>query len=454
MEWLIVLLLLTLCGVLLLGFPVAFSLAGVGLIFILVGTQTGLIDEIHLRTIPNRLFGIFNNRTLIAVPMFVFMGLVLERSGLAEDLLDALAGLTARMKGGLGIAVILVGGLLAASTGIVGATVVTLGVLALPSMLQRGWSPSAASGIIAATGTLGQIIPPSIVLILLGDVISNANQQAQLSLGKFSAATLSVGELFMGALLPGLALVALYLLYVSVRARLQPEMMPASTEEVRPNLRKLAFNLSPPLLLIVSVLGSIASGIATPTEASGVGAAGAIFIALARRKLNWPTMRDASLGTIRITTMVFAILIGASLFSLVFRELGGDDVIQNLFSSLPGGAFTAVLLLMALVFFLGFILDFIEITYIVLPLVGPAVLALGVDPVWLGIMLAINLQTSFLTPPFGFAIFYLRGVAPQAVQTHHLYSGVLPFVLIQLGMLALLAIFPAMATWLPEQIYG
>jgi len=451
------LLFVVVCIVLLAGYPVAFSLAGTALVFAWIGQLAGTFDSAFLDALPNRLYGIMTNVTLIAVPLFVFMGVMLERSRVAENLLDTMAELFGRLRGGLGYSVTLVGMLLAASTGIVGATVVTMGLLSLPSMLRRGYDPCIASGIICASGTLGQIIPPSIVLVLLGDVLSSAYQQAQLDMGIYTPETVSVGDLFSGALIPGLVLVTLYLLYLAFVAWTRPDAMPAATTPSTTRrgglLRRIIYSLLPPLLLIVAVLGSILSGIATPTEAASVGAVGAILLALSQRQCTLTIMQDVVRSTTRITCMVFLILIGASVFSLVFRGFGGDEVVAELLNSLPGGKFGAMLAVMLLMFLLGFVLDFIEITFVVVPIVGPILLAMGIDPVWLGIMIALNLQTSFLTPPFGFALFYLRGVAPAEVSTRQIYAGVAPFIALQLLMLSMLAIWPAIATWLPDVIY-
>ncbi len=444
------------CLVLMAGFPVAFTLAGVSLLFAAAGTAAGAFDPAFLNAVPNRIFGIMGNETLLAVPLFVFMGIVLERSKLAEDLLGAMAGLFHRLRGGLGIAVLLVGMLMAASTGIVGATVVTMGLMSLPSMLKAGYDPRLASGSICAAGTLGQIIPPSIVLVLLGDVISNAYQQAQRDQGIFSPETVSVGELFAGALLPGLLLVAAYMSYVLLVALTRPERAPraADSDEPTPELSQLLKALAPPLLLIVAVLGSILGGIATPTEAAAVGAAGALLLALLRGQFGLEALNGTMRGTVRVSAMVFAILIGAAVFSLVFRGFGGDEAVHRLLTGLPGGTVGALLVVMALMFVLGFVLDFIEIIFVVVPIVGPALLTMGIDPIWLGILIAVNLQTSFLTPPFGFALFYLRGVAASSVTTGDIYRGVLPFIAIQILVLGLIAAAPALVTWLPERIYG
>ncbi|HIG07777.1 MAG: TRAP transporter large permease subunit [Methylococcales bacterium] len=455
-EYLAFWMFLTVFIVLLSGFPVAFALSGTALCFATVGIQLDLFDTAFLHALPNRLFGILNNETLIAVPLFVFMGVMLERAQLAEDLLESMADLFGSTRGGLGISVTLVGMLMAASTGIVGATVVTMGLLSLPTMLRNQYDPAISCGIICASGTLGQIIPPSIVLVLLGDVISTAYQQAQLDMGIFAPETVSVGDLFAGALIPGLGLVFFYLLYIILTAHFKPESMPTRIDKNTPretNYQQLFAGLLPPLLLMFAVLGSIICGIATPTEAASVGASGALLLSFLRKKLSLPTLRSVMQSTTKITSMVFMILIGAALFSLVFRGFNGDEIIIELLSDLPGGKLSAMFLVMLVMFALGFVLDFIEITFVIVPIIGPILLSMGIDPIWLGIMIAINLQTSFLTPPFGFALFYLRGVAPAEITTMQIYRGVMPFILIQLCMLALLAYWPSLATWLPEFIY-
>jgi len=460
MHWLPLLLFLLVVAALLAGYPVAFTLAGVSLMFASLAALLGAFDMGYLEALPNRVFGSMNNETLIAVPLFIFMGLVLEKARIADDLLETLGMLFGRVRGGLAVSVVVVGALLAASTGIVGATVVTMGLLSLPVMLRRGYDPRVAAGTICASGTLGQIIPPSIILVLLGDVLSSAYQQAQLRQGNFSPDTVSVGDLFVGALIPGLLLVGLYVAFVLVKAWLQPATMPAldrrdlPVETPRQLARRLLAALIVPLSLILAVLGSILAGIATPTEAAAVGAVGAVILGLLRRALGMARLREVMRGTVRLTSMVFMILIGASVFSLVFRGLGGDTLVHEALTDLPGGRNGALVLVMLALFLLGFIIDFIEITYIVVPIVAPALLAMGIDPVWLGVMIAINLQTSFLTPPFGFALFYLRGVAPAAVSTADIYRGVLPFVLLQLLMLLVLAMWPALATWLPAVVYA
>lgn len=457
-QWMPFLLFLGVGLVLLLGYPVALSLGGTALAFAGIGIVFDLFDPAFIEALPSRIFGVMMNETLIAVPLFVFMGVMLERSQVAESLLDTMAMLFGPLRGGLGISVTVVGMLMAASTGIVGATVVTMGLLSLPTMLHRKYDPSIAAGTICASGTLGQIIPPSIVLVLLGDVLSAAYQQAQLDMGVFSPDTVSVGDLFIGALIPGLLLVASYIVYIAILAWRRPESMPAIPKSERPvDAKTLATRvllvLVPPFLLIVAVLGSILGGLATPTEAASVGAVGAILLALIKGQLNSKTLKDVMHQTMVVTSMVFFIFIGAALFSLVFRGFEGDELVTEFLTGLPGGTVSAVALVMLVMFLLGFILDFIEITFVVVPIVGPVLLALGLDPVWLGVMIAINLQTSFLTPPFGFSLFYLRGVAPAAVTTPQIYRGVVPYIAIQLLMLAALAIWPALATWLPDQLY-
>lgn len=443
------------CLVLLSGFPVAFSLAGTALIFAGLGILTGTFEGAFLGAIPNRLYGDMTNMTLVAVPLFVFMGVLLEKSNLAQDLLSNMAEVIGGFRGSLAISVIFVGALIAASTGIVGATVIAMGLISLPIMLSRQYDPSLSAGTICATGTLGQIIPPSIALVILGDVLSAAYQQSQLNVGNFSARTVSVGDLFMGAIIPGLILVVCYALYVVIRAYLSPKMAPSQEVTIVSGRWKIMLtSLLPPFVLISSVLGSILLGIATPTEAAGVGAFGAVLLAISKSSLTRKNLTEAVETTTEITAMVFMILLGSSIFSLVFRGFGGDDLITSIFAELPGGAFGAVLVVMVIIFLLGFILDFIQITLVVVPIVGPALLMLGVDPIWLGIMIAINLQTSFLTPPFGFALFYLRGVAPDSLATKDIYRGVIPFILIQLGVLIALAIFPELVTALPEAVYG
>jgi tripartite ATP-independent transporter DctM subunit len=519
-EWLDLGMFVALCGLILIGFPVAFTLAGTALLFAGIGLLLGVFDPSFFGFFPNRIYGVMTNEVLIAVPLFVFMGVMLERSKVAEELLDSMGQLFGNMRGGLGVSVSVVGALLAASTGIVGATVVTMGLLSLPTMLRRGYDPALACGTICAAGTLGQIIPPSIVLVVLGDQISNAHQEAQRMLGNFAPEPVSVGDLFAGALIPGLGLVGLYILYQLMMALLRPTSSPAVPRDAAETGgdmgRRIGHALIAPVVLIVAVLGSILAGVATPTEAAGVGAIGATLLAgqrflperplpihmaalaligllvltslldlrlgrteippgdlagivlatLACIALTWGLLvalarayRDGTLtevmrATTRISSLVFVIVIGAQLFSLVFRGFGGDDMVHAFLTGMPGGAVGAMIVVMGLMFVMGFFLDFIEITFVVVPIVGPVLLQLDLDPIWLGIMIAVNLQTSFLTPPFGFALFYLRGVAPPEVTTVQIYRGVVPFVLIQLFMLVLLALFPEMATWLPQVIFG
>ena len=441
----------TVCVLLLFGFPVALTLAGTALLFAGGGVITGYFDASFVGALPGRMFGTVTNETLVAVPLFILMGVALERAKIAEELLTAMASGLGDRTGGLGISVIIVGALLAASTGIVGATVVTMGVLALPSMLRAGYNPSLATGLICATGTLGQIIPPSIALVLLGDIMSTAYQQAQLQSGIINTQTVSVGDLFVGSLIPGLVLVGLYLGYVLFMAWRDPNSCPAPEQRGSEQLSLISAVL-PPLLLITLVLGSIIVGAATPTEAAGVGAVGALILAAYRSALNRQTLREIAQSTMATTSMVFLILIGAALFSLVFRGFGGDELIEEFFAGLGGGPHMALLIVMLVMFLLGFILDFIEITFVVVPIVAPILLAMGFDPIWLGVMIAVNLQTSFLTPPFGFALFYLRGVADESVATSAIYRGVIPFVIIQLGLLALMWMRPDIVTWLPSMI--
>ena len=441
-------------ALLLLGYPVALTLAGGSFVFALACAGLGVFDLDVLGFLPGRLYGIMANQTLIAVPLFIFMGAMLERTRIAEQLLRTLSGLLGGLPGGLGLGVILMGALMAASTGIVGATVVTLGLMALPNLLRQGYDPRLATGTISATGALGQIIPPSIALVLLGDVLSNAYSQAQLAQGVFAPKTVSIGDLFAGSLLPGAVLVALYALYLLAAAVLQPQRAPpqrtAGTESEIPTVAALIRALLAPMSLILAVLGSILAGLATPTEAAGVGAVGAMLLAVANRTLDREVLRSVCESTLKTTAMVFFILLGASIFSLVFRGLGGDVLVQGLFEEFPGGALAALLAVMLVIFLLGFVLDFIEITFVVIPVVGPGLLALGIDPIWLGVLIAVNLQTSFLTPPFGFALFYLRGVTPKDIPTAAMYRGVVPFVALQLVLLMLLFAFPNLATWLPS----
>ena len=445
-----VLLFLCVCGALLLGYPVALTLAGVSLLVAGIASLFGAFDLVLLHVLPHRIYGIMTNTTLIAVPLFVFMGVMLERSHLARNLLEDVSALFKDIPAGGALAVLVVGVLLAASTGIVGATVVTMGLLCLPTLIKQRYPPTVATGTICAVGTLGQIIPPSIVLILLGDVLGNAYQEANYSAGRFSSQTVSIGDLFAGALVPGLLLVALYAAYILWTAKQYGAQLIAGRAPQKTFGRFLWLRLIPTATLILAVLGSILAGIATPTEAAGIGAMGALGLAVGYRQLNMEIFEQTLVETLKITAMVFFILIGASVFSLVFRGFGGDDIVQSFFQQLPGGKWFAVAIVMMVIFALGFILDFIEITYVVVPIIAPILITMGIDPLWLGIMIAINLQTSFLTPPFGFALFYLRGVAPKSIATMEIYRGVLPFIGIQLFVLAMLACFPSLVLWLPN----
>lgn len=452
MEMMAIYLFVAVCFFLMLGFPVAFTLAGTSLLFAAFGISQGLFSTGYLEAFPDRVLGIMNNNTLIAVPLFVLMGVLLEKSRIAEKLLDNMSKLLIHVPGGLGISVVLVGMLLAASTGIVGATVVTMGLISLPAMLNHRYKPSLATGVICATGTLGQIIPPSIALVLLADILSTAYHQAQLKMGIFNPQSISVGDLFVAALVPGVLLALMYVAYIMLLAIFDKNSVPAADVPASLSVPELLKGLLPPLLLIIMVLGSILSGIATPTEAAAVGAFGASILAFTLAQMSLKTLHEVLLSTLKVTSMVFMILIGAALFSLVFRGFGGDELVQSFFTHLPGGKWAAIAIVMLLIFLLGFILDFIEITFVVVPIVGPILLMMGVDPIWLGIMIAVNLQTSFLTPPFGFALFYLRGVAPASISTLTIYKGVMPFIAIQLLLLLLLCLFPELATWLPERL--
>ena len=441
MEIIPLLLLVLVCAALVLGYPVALTLAGVSILFSLLCIPAGIFDPDIFKSIPLRIFGIMNNVTLLAVPLFIFMGTILEKSGIAGRMLENMALAFKNFRGGLSISIIVVGALLAASTGIVGATVVTMGLMSLPVLIQQGYKKDFSTGLVAATGTLGQIIPPSIALVLLGDVMSNAYQRAQNNMGIFSQKTVTVGDLFIGAIVPGILICSSYLLYTiyqnskNVNIQFLPDLASPPKTEI---LKTLAL----PLVLIVLVLGSIISGIATPTEAAAIGAMGAMIIALIDGKLSLNFLKETSEKTAIVTTMIFTILIGASIFSLIFRGVGGDDLIELIFNGIPGGPYAALIFVLVIVFLLGFILDFIEICYVIVPLVAPPLLMMGFDPVWLAVLLAINLQTSFLTPPFGFSLFYLRGVADASIKTSEIYKGVIPFILIQLLILIIVLIFP------------
>ncbi|XWN32127.1 MAG: TRAP transporter large permease subunit [Devosia sp.] len=495
------------------GFPVAFAIAGVAILFALIGAATGVFDLSLLGALGQRVFGIMTNQVLVAIPLFVFMGIVLEKSRIAEELLTTMGRLFGPVRGGLGVSVVIVGALLAASTGIVGATVVAMGLIALPAMLRAGYAPPLGAGIVATSGTLGQIIPPSTLLIILSEVMSNAYQQAQFAAGKFTVETISVGQTFAAALLPGLTLVAIYILYLFARALIRPADLPALNEGERVTPGEILSVIVPPLALILAVLGSILGGVATPAEAAAVGAVGAVLLAGARmgrtmpmalaalalvgavvlsslypirlqradtdatdlavaaiaiallavgiagllvalvRLLRAGQLWQVARGTMTVTSMIFATIITASMFSLVFVGLGGETRIAEILESMPGGATGALIFAMMLIFVLGFFLDFVEISVILLPLVVPVLIAMGHDPTWLAVLIAINLQTSFLTPPFGFSLFYLRGAAPPEVTTGHIYRGVAPFIALQAVGVAVVWLFPWLATALPGWLY-
>ncbi len=439
-------------GFLMLGFPVAFTLAGVSLLFGLVGWMIGVFDPSNFGSLPSRYIGFMSSEVLVAVPLFIFMGVMLERSRIAEQLLLTMSKLFGNLRGGLGLSVVIVGAMLAASTGVVGATVVTMGLISLPAMLRAGYDPKLATGVICSSGTLGQIIPPSTVLIFMGDMLSGINSQVQMEKGNFAPTPVSVGDLFAGALLPGLMLVVLYSAWIIFKAITDPESCPATPvplDEKRGLFKEVLVALLPPLLLIMAVLGSILGGVATPTEAASVGAVGAIILAALRWRLSLRVLHETVVATATITSMVFIILFGASVFSIVFRLMGGDNLVHEFLSNLPGGAYAAVIVVMAIMFVLGFILDTFEIIFIVIPITAPILLALDIDPIWLGVLVGMNLQTSFLTPPFGFALFYLRGVAPASLPTSAIYRGIIPFVVLQLIGIAILFAFPGIVTWLP-----
>ena len=439
---------------LLFGFPVAFTLAGSSLIFAFIGDLLGVFNFKMLLFFPQRIYGVMINEALVAVPLFIFMGVMLEKTKIAAKLLESIGDLFGSVRGGLGIGVVLVGMLLAASTGIVGATVVTMGMLALPTMLKAGYDEKIATGTICASGTLGQIIPPSIVLILLAEMLQGANEEAGLLRGDLAPLPVTAIDLFAGALLPGLMLVGFFIIYILFIARIRPQDLPVKKiDKPRSEIWKTAFfEVLPPIFLILAVLGSIFLGIATPTESASVGAVGAAILALLRRDLNLKNISDAAITTVKMSSFVFIILIGASMFSLVFRGFQGDEMISNFLTNIPGGEYGALIIVMLTIFILGFFLDYIEIIFVIIPLVGPGLIANGADPLWLGILISLNLQTSFLTPPFGFSLFFLRGVAPENVKTSNIYRGVIPFIFIQIFAILLVFAFPEIATWLPRLI--
>jgi len=458
-EFLAVAMVLAVCALLLVGYPVALTLAGVSLGFAFAGASAGVMDLALLGALPQRIFGVMTNDVLLAIPLFIFMGVMLERSRIAEDLLETMGRLFGALPGGLGLSVIVVGVLLAAAKGVVGATTVTMGLIVLPTMLRHGYDKALAAGTVAATATLAQIFPPATVLVLLGDQLSNSYQAAQLAQGNFAPQTVSVADLFAGAIIPGLVLVLLYALYLIGVAIFFPKKSPAiAPDPAAPRgfalARRLVAVLIAPIVLILAVLGSILGGVATPTEAASVGAVGAILLA-ARRAGSAGLLIPVMIRTTQITSMIFLILIGATLFSLVFRGLGGDLMVERTLTNLPGGVAGATLAVMAALFVLGFVMDAFEIIFVVVPIVAPVLLQMpGVDPVWLGIMMAVNLQTSYMHPPLGPTLFYLRGVAPPEVTTRHIYLGIIPYVLIQLAMLVALWLLPGLATWLPHRLYG
>ena len=441
MEIIIIFLVITFLF-LLSGFPVAFILSGISLLFALIGVTFGYFDYSFLMAFPNRLYGVMGNQNLLAVPLFIFMGLILEKTKIAENLIHDMNAMFNQTDSGYAISVVVVGALMAASTGIVGASVVTLGLLTYPVLVKNGYSPSLASGTICASGTLGQVIPPSLVLILLADVLSSSYQQAQLNMGIFSPETITIADLFVGAILPGLILPLLYIVYLKTLKIKSIE----KTNSKKFNL----FNIIYPLGLMFIVLGSIIFGIATPSEAAGIGALGAIIIAYGKKDLSKDILDSCVYDSIKLTSMVFMILIGAILFSLVFRGLEGEEFIHKLLVELPNDKMLTLIIVLIIMFLLGFILDFIEITFIVIPLIGPALFTLGFDPLWLGILIALVLQTSFITPPFGFSLFYLRGVLPRDVKTIEIYKGIVPFLIIQVILMICVFAFPSLATFLPE----
>ena len=450
-EILLLFLILVTVSFLLLGFPVAFVLGGAAFLIGFIGHFFGVFDISIFSAIPVRIFGIMTNDLLLAVPLFIFMGVTLEKSKIAEELLENLGLLLGKLRGGLGVSVVIVGAILAASTGIVGATVVTMGLISLPIMLKKGYSKDISCGIICASGTLGQIIPPSIVLLLLADQVSSAFKSTQMELGNLSSEPISVTDIFYAAIIPGLLLVLFYILWIVIYALINPRAIPQKVTFKRDvSIAKTIKSAFPPLILMVVVLGSILGGVATATEASALGAVGAVILSYARNNLSINLLKTVSKETARVSSMIFTILIGATIFSLAFRGLGGDDLIHDFFKQLPGGLTSAVVICMIFIFLLGFVLDFIEIVFIVIPLILPPLVMLGADPVWLAVLVALNLQTSFLTPPFGFSLFYLRGVAEKSVKTQDIYKGVAPFIVIQIIVLAAIFYQPKIATYLPE----
>ena len=454
-EILAIVMFVTTLGLLLFGFPVAFTLAGTALLFGFLGDALEIFNFRMLGFFPQRIFGTMINEPLVAVPLFIFMGIMLEKTKIAAGLLHSIGELFGTTKGGLGIGVVIVGMLLAASTGIVGATVVTMGMLSLPSMMKAGYDQKIATGTICAAGTLGQIIPPSIVLVLLATILQGANEEAAMLVGNLAPDPVTAIDLFAGAILPGLMLVVLFIIFIFIYARINPlSCPPVETTKSRTEIYiEAAKSVVPPITLIVLVLGSILFGIATPTESASVGAVGAAIIALLKGELNFKNIKVTALGTVKLSSFVFVILIGASMFSLVFRGFGGDEMIEHFLGTLPGGLYAALILVMVVIFLLGFFLDYIEIIFVIVPLVGPILIANGADPLWLGILISLNLQTSFLTPPFGFSLFFLRGVAPSSIKTRNMYRGVIPFIGIQVLAILIVGFYPEIATWLPNKMF-
>ena len=451
-EFFSILLFVLLAVFLLAGYPVSLTLAGTAIIVGFIGYLADLFPLVLLNVLPNRIFGLVTNETLIAVPLFIFMGVMLEKSGIASSLLENMSKLWGKIKGGHVYSVLIVGVLMAASTGIVGATVVTMGILSLPIMLKWHYNKKISAGIICASGTLGQIIPPSIVLVLLADIFQGANEQASQITGDLAPTPVSSVDLFAGAILPGMLLVIMYVFWIFICSIFKPKIFPIiknSNEKI--NLGSLFFTILPPILLIILVLGSILFGIATPTESASFGALGSLIIAFKRGITN-EILKSACIETLKINSMVFFILFGASLFSLVFRGFGGDLMVENFLTDIPGAKINSLIIVMITIFILGFFLDFFQIVFVIVPIVGPSLISMGYDPVWLAIMFAINLQTSFLTPPFGFALFYLRGVAPKEIKTSDIYSGVIPYIFIQILTLLILFKFPLIVTWLPGKL--
>ena len=454
-EILAIVMFVTTLGLLLFGFPVAFTLAGTALLFGFLGDALEIFNFRMLGFFPQRIFGTMINEPLVAVPLFIFMGIMLEKTKIAAGLLHSIGELFGTTKGGLGIGVVIVGMLLAASTGIVGATVVTMGMLSLPSMMKAGYDQKIATGTICAAGTLGQIIPPSIVLVLLATILQGANEEAAMLVGNLAPDPVTAIDLFAGAILPGLMLVVLFIIFIFIYARINPlSCPPVETTKSRTEIYiEAAKSVVPPITLIVLVLGSILFGVATPTESASVGAVGAAIIALLKGELNFKNIKETALGTVKLSSFVFVILIGASMFSLVFRGFGGDEMIEHFLGNLPGGLYAALILVMVVIFLLGFFLDYIEIIFVIVPLVGPILIANGADPLWLGILISLNLQTSFLTPPFGFSLFFLRGVAPSSIKTRNMYRGVIPFIGIQVLAILIVGFYPEIATWLPNKMF-